>query len=88
MSSDAIRARNQANARRSTGPKTARGKAAVAGNARKHGATRPPDPESVVTWLAIIRDDPEITTQDLVPQDDLGFRELALARAEARLVQT
>jgi hypothetical protein len=88
MTSDAIRARNRSNARKSTGPKTARGKAAVAGNARKHGATSPPDPESVVAWLAIIRDDPAITAQDLVPQDDLGFCGLALAQAEAKLAQT
>ena len=44
MTREDIAARNRANAQTSTGPKTARGKAAVAGNARRHGATARPDP--------------------------------------------
>jgi hypothetical protein len=88
MTSDAIKARNRANARQSTGPKSACGKAVVAGNARKHGATARPDPESIELWLAIIMDDPEITTRGFVPLDDLGFKGLALAHAEAKLATT
>lgn len=86
MTSDAIRARNRANAQKSTGPRTAAGKAVVAGNARTHGATSRPDPEAVDTWLAIILDRPDIMPDDLVPGDEQGFRALALAEAEARLV--
>jgi hypothetical protein len=86
MSSDHISRRNHANAQKSTGPRTSKGKAKVSRNARKHGATAQPDPESIATWLAIILDRPEIIAQDLMPADDLGYRALALAQAEARLV--
>lgn len=85
MSSDRITRRNRANAQKSTGPKTREGKAEVAGNARKHGATAQPDPESVATWLSIICDRPEISPADLLPNDDLGYRALALAQAEVRV---
>ena len=70
MSSDPITARNRANAQKSTGPKTAEGKAIVAGNARQHGATARPDPGSVAAWLAIILDRPEITPGDLLPGEN------------------
>lgn len=85
MSSDRITRRNRANAQKSTGPKTSEGKAEVAGNARKHGATAQPDPESAATWLSIICDRPEISPEDLLPNNDLGYRALALAQAEARV---
>jgi hypothetical protein len=88
MSRSDITARNRANARKSTGPRTARGKAAVADNARRHGATARPDPARVRAWLAIILDRPEITADDLLPEGEAGFRALALAEAEARLVST
>lgn len=86
MSSDHISRRNRANAKKSTGPKTRKGKAKVAENARKHGATAQPDPASVATWLAIILDQPQLTPSNLMPQDDAGYRALALAQADARLV--
>ncbi len=86
MTSERIAARNRANAQKSTGPKTAAGKAIVSGNARRHGATSRPDPESVATWLAIILDDPDILAGAPIPSDDRGFRALALAEAEARQV--
>lgn len=86
MTTDAITARNRANARKSTGPRTARGKAIVAGNARRHGATARPDPESIATWLAIILDRPAITPADVMPGDEAGYRALALAEAEVRQV--
>ncbi|MFA8444031.1 hypothetical protein [Yoonia sp.] len=47
MTTDPITIRNKANARKSTGPKSAAGKAVVAGNARKHGVTGRPDPGRV-----------------------------------------
>lgn len=86
MTSDAIAARNRANASKSTGPKTSEGKAVVAGNARRHGATGRPNPESVAAWLSIILDNPDVTIADLMPQDDASYRALVLAEAEARYV--
>ncbi|PWK53144.1 hypothetical protein [Silicimonas algicola] len=86
MTSDEIAARNRANAGRSTGPRTAPGKAMVASNALRHGATARPDPGSVAGWLAIILDSPHITPGDLLPADECGVRALALAQAEAHLV--
>lgn len=86
MTRDEIAARNRANASKSTGPKTVQGKAVVAGNARRHGATARPDPAAVATWLRIILDDPDITAKALVPTDARGYRALMLAQAEVQLV--
>ena len=86
MRRDQIGARNRANALKSTGPITEQGKAIVAGNARRHGATAQPDPGSVAAWLALILDRPDILPADLLPDDEAGYRALALAQAETRLV--
>lgn len=86
MTRDEIAARNRANAAKSTGPKTEQGKAVVAGNARRHGATARPDPAAVATWLRIILDDPDITAEAFVPTDARGYRALMLAQAEVQLV--
>jgi len=86
MTRDEIAARNRANAAKSTGPKTAQGKAVVAGNARRHGATALPDPAAVATWLRIILDDPDITAGAFVPTEERGYRALMLAQAEVQLV--
>ena len=86
MTRENIAIRNHQNARKNTGPKSAEGKATVARNALRHGATARPDKESVATWLSIILDKPLLTVEDLQPHDDLGFLALALAEAEVRLV--
>lgn len=86
MTRDEIAARNRANAQKSTGPKTASGKATVSNNARKHGATSRPDPKKFAIWLKVILDDPEIKPDVLMPTDERGVRALLLAQAEAQLV--
>ena len=86
MSADRLALRNQANAQKSTGPKTADGKAVVAGNAKKHGVTGRPDPDRLRAWLGVILGHAQIGAADLIPSDDYGLRALALAEAEARLV--
>lgn len=85
MSPQRITARNRANARKSTGPRTSEGKAIVAANARRHGATARADPDSIAAWLALILNKPGIEPQDMMPEDDFSYRALALAEAEARL---
>lgn len=77
--------RNRANASKSTGPKTSRGKAVSSQNARRHGATSAPDASSVSAWLSVILDRPHIRPSDLMPMDDMGRIALNLAQAEARL---
>ncbi len=84
MTPEEIRRRNRANARHSTGPRTLAGKAIVAMNARRHGATAKPDRERVVTWLRIILDAPTLQSDDLLDRDERLNRALALAEAEAR----
>ena len=86
MTSDAITARNRANAQKSTGPRSAAGKAATAQNARRHGATSRPDPASVATWLRIILDAPRLPPEDLIRDDTQTRRALALAEAEVAVV--
>ncbi|NQZ73819.1 MAG: hypothetical protein HRT60_12195 [Dinoroseobacter sp.] len=80
-------ARNWANAQKSTGPKTAQGKAVVAKNARKHGVTGQLDPSSIAAWLAVILDTPELSATALIPRDEVGVKALMLAQAEVRLVR-
>jgi len=86
MRSGAISARNRANARKSTGPKSAAGKAAVSQNARRHGATAQPEPEDISRWLRIILDDPEVMPDVILAGGARAARALDLAEAEARLV--
>jgi hypothetical protein len=59
--------------------------AAITGKVRKHGATARPRPEDVLTWLSIILEEPDLTLDALVPQDERSLRALDLARAEASL---
>lgn len=85
MTSQGISARNRANARKSTGPRTAAGKATSAQNARSHGATAKPDPASIAPWLRVILDDPDLRLADLFAEDDRTLRALALAEAEVKV---
>ena len=86
MTSQGRAARNRANAKKSTGPRTAVGKAAAARNARQHGATAQPKPSAVSAWLSVILDRAGITPSDFMPEDERGFCALALARAEVQAV--
>ena len=85
MTSQGMAARNRANAQKSTGPRTAAGKATSAQNARSHGATAKPDPASIAPWLRVILDDPDLRPADLFAEDDHTLRALALAEAEVKV---
>lgn len=85
MSHDEITARNQKNGQKSTGPKTAEGRAVSSQNARKHGATARPDPQAVANWLRVILG-LDLADDDLQPEDAIGQAALRLAEAEARRV--
>ena len=85
MTSQGIAARNRANAQKSTGPRTAAGKATSAQNARSHGATAKPDPASIAPWLRVILNDPDLRPADLFAEDDHTLRALALAEAEVKV---
>ena len=83
MTADDIVRRNRANAARSTGPRTPAGKAVVAQNARRHGATATLDPDRVNLWLKIILAAPDLDREAAKTSVDEGRRVLALALAEA-----
>ena len=87
MTSQGMAARNRANAQKSTGPRTAVGKATVAQNARRHGVMAKPNPASVAAWLRVILDNPDLTPADLLAEDDRTLRALALAEAEVRVLR-
>ena len=87
MRGDKITARNKENAQKSTGPKTAAGRAVSAQNARTHGATARPDPQAVTHWLRVILNR-DLTHEDFEPEDATGRAALRLAEAEARRVVT
>lgn len=84
MSSGRQVAANRANAQKSTGPRTAAGKARASGNARRHGLTAAPEWQAVARWYRIILDDPGAAPD---PLDLDSFRRAArdLAEAEAQL---
>jgi hypothetical protein len=75
---------NRRNAERSTGPKTAAGRAASSQNSRRHGLYADPPPELVLTFYRLIANNPEahIALRSSSPLERASVR---LAEAEARL---
>ena len=53
-------------------------------NARRHGATARPNPETVALWLKVILAKDALSPNDLHPSDAAGQAALQLAQAEAR----
>jgi hypothetical protein len=84
MATAAQIAANRRNALRSTGPKTAVGRARAARNAAKHGMNQVPRPAEIFEWFRAI-----MNCSDAIP-DDLGDPKtraaLDLAVAEAKLM--
>ena len=78
--------RRESGAQQSTGPASARGKVIVSQNARLHGVTARPDPTSVVAWMRVILDAPDLALRDMLGDDGRILSALALAEAEVRLI--
>ena len=84
MTSGRQLAANRANARRSTGPKTAAGKVRSAGNARRHGLTAPLEVGALRAWYRLILADPS-ASPDPLERDPCRRAARDLAEAEAQL---
>ena len=75
---------NRANAEKSTGPRSAAGRAQASGNARRHGLTTPLPWRDVIRWYRLITDDPgALPTAN--PGEEGGSAALRLAETEAHL---
>lgn len=84
MATAAQIAANRRNALRSTGPKSAAGKARSRKNAASHRLTAEPAPEAVLTHLRKVIGKPETTIEECM-QTPIGRAAIELAEAEARL---
>lgn len=84
MTSAAQVAANRRNARKSTGPKSERGRWRVALNARRHGLTAKCDPVAILRHLRMILGEPAATIEGAF-RTEAGRVALPLALAEARL---
>jgi len=78
---------NRKNAEKSTGPRTASGRAAAAGNARTHGLTAPPDRARVEAYFELLAKDASVE-EGRVVTDAPSAAAWELAVAEARLERT
>lgn len=94
MTEPAIISRNKSNAQKSTGPKTASGRAISSQNARRHGVTGKADPERLSKLLAVILDAPNVDLTHLYASDtkiaaarDLATAEVRLETAERALIE-
>ena len=85
MTAPAIISRNKTNAQKSTGPKTATGRAISSKNARRHGVTGMADPARVLRLLAVILDEPDVDLTHLYSPDPKDAAARDLATAEVRL---
>lgn len=83
MTSERRIAANRANARKSTGPRTAAGRRRASQNARRHGLTTAPSADRRAHHLEIILDDPRLRSRPL-SGEALGLAQ-SLADAEAQL---
>jgi hypothetical protein len=84
MATAAQIAANRRNALRSTGPKSAAGKARSRKNAASHRLTAEPEPEDVLAHLRKLIGEPETTIEECM-QTSVGLAAIELAEAEARL---
>lgn len=80
MTTDKQLAANKANALKSTGPTSKKGKAAASKNALKHGLSLPPEFDNVTRWYRIIKNDLDATPD---PGDANRLNQVAFALAQA-----
>ena len=84
MTSERQKRANAVNAAKSTGPRTAKGRARSAGNARKHGLNSAPPWDEVSPYLTLITGSAQI---DPLTLDARSRAARDLAEAEARLAR-
>jgi hypothetical protein len=84
MGSEARARANRANASRSTGPRSAAGKARASANATRHGLTTAPAHSKVALWFHTITG-LELSDALWMQENEVVQAGLALAEAEARL---
>ena len=82
MTTERQKAANRQNARSSTGPRSAEGKARASKNASRHGLTARLLVNDILAWFRLILDDPEAGED---PDGPLQEAALDLAAAETRL---
>lgn len=87
MTTDRQSEANRANARRSTGPKSAAGKRKVAQNARRHGLTTSPPWDQVTRWYRIITGSRQ-SQPDPLSLDRREQAVMRLAETEAQVERT
>src|SRR5579872_5631880 len=87
MASERQIAANRANAKRSTGPKTAAGKQKSSRNAYRHGLSRPqpPDPSTIAKVNAIAE---LLVNEQATEERRTSAKEFAMAQVELARIQT
>ena len=87
MATERQRTANRANAAKSTGPKSRRGKRRAAQNARRHGLTVAPAEKDILRWYRVITNNPAADLREAWTSPSTRAA-LVLAEAEAQFERT